>query len=205
MVEFIKFPKIPRCSRLCIITEKIDGTNGCIYIPPISSLESDEILEEGYPFYVGSRTRWITPESDNHGFAKWAYENAEKLLKLGEGRHFGEWWGQGINRGYELKEKRFSLFNVTRWNEEMFEKYKVGAWERSRSKEAKPEFKAPPTCCSVVPVVGEGEFETHTVELALDKLAYFGSLAAPGYRKPEGVVIYHVAGNVLFKKTLEED
>ncbi len=43
------------------------------------------------------------------------------------------------------------------------------------------------------------------MELALDKLDYFGSLAAPGYMKPEGVVIYHVAGNVLFKKTLEED
>lgn len=32
-----------------------------------------------------------------------------------------------------------------------------------------------------------------------------GSVAAPGFANPEGVVIYHTAGNVLFKKTLIKD
>lgn len=50
-----------------------------------------------------SRTRWITPEDDNYGFAKWANENKEELLKLGIGQHFGEWWGSGIQRGYNLQ------------------------------------------------------------------------------------------------------
>ena len=31
------------------------------------------------------------------------------------GRHFGEWWGSGIQRGYGLDEKTFSLFNAYRW------------------------------------------------------------------------------------------
>ena len=32
MTEFQEFPKIVRLSRQAIITEKIDGTNGCIFI-----------------------------------------------------------------------------------------------------------------------------------------------------------------------------
>jgi len=31
-MEFTEFPKIARLSREVIVTEKIDGTNGCIYI-----------------------------------------------------------------------------------------------------------------------------------------------------------------------------
>ena len=47
--EFQEFPKIARLSREAIITEKIDGTNGCVCIT-----EDGQML-------VGSRTRWITP------------------------------------------------------------------------------------------------------------------------------------------------
>lgn len=32
-----------------------------------------------------------------------------------------------------------------------------------------------------------------------------GSMAAYGFMKPEGVVVYYVAGNVMFKKTIEKD
>jgi hypothetical protein len=97
MAEFREFPKMARLSREIIITEKIDGTNAQIFIG-----------EDG-EFLCGSRTRWITPENDNYGFAKWAYERKDDLIRdLGPGRHFGEWWGQGIQRGYGLKEKRFS-------------------------------------------------------------------------------------------------
>ena len=31
------------------------------------------------------------------------------------------------------------------------------------------------------------------------------SVAAPGFMKPEGVVVFHTAGNLGFKKTLEKD
>lgn len=56
--EFVPFQKIGRLSRGCTITEKIDGTNASIYIG-----------EDG-EFLTGSRTRWITPEDDNYGFAR---------------------------------------------------------------------------------------------------------------------------------------
>ena len=35
--------------------------------------------------------------------------------------------------------------------------------------------------------------------------SYGGSLAAPGFMKPEGVVIYHTAANIMFKKTFKND
>ena len=104
-MEFVEFKKIPRLSRECIVTEKIDGTNGVICIT-----ETGEFL-------IGSRTRWIDEHTDNHGFFKWATDNKNELLKLGVGTHYGEWWGSGIQRGYNLPkgEKRFSLFNTVRW------------------------------------------------------------------------------------------
>lgn len=77
-MDFVEFAKIPRLSRECIVTEKIDGTNGVVYIG-----------EDG-EFLVGSRSRWITPEQDNHGFARWAYEHKDELMKLGSDRVMGE-------------------------------------------------------------------------------------------------------------------
>ena len=101
---FIEFPKIARLARECIVTEKIDGTNGVICI-----------TEDG-DLFAGSRSQWITPAQDNYGFAKWVEGNKAELLKLGPGYHYGEWWGQGIQRNYSLREKRWSLFNVSRWS-----------------------------------------------------------------------------------------
>lgn len=173
-MEFVKFPKIARLSRECIITEKIDGTNGCICIG------------ENGEFFVGSRTRWLSPETgDNHGFLLWALTNKEDLLKLGHGKHFGEWWGSGIQRGYGLVkgEKRFSLFNVHRWADDAVR----------------------PACCSVVPELWRGIFNTQDVNECLDSLRRNGSKAAPGFMKPEGIVIFHTAQGVLFKKTIEKD
>lgn len=109
-MNFVGFPKIARLNRDCIITEKIDGTNAQICI-----------TEDG-GFLVGSRKKWITPENDNYGFARWAYENKEELLKLGVGSHFGEWWGQGIQRRYNMDKKVFSLFNVRyKWTDSRME------------------------------------------------------------------------------------
>lgn len=170
MKEFIEFPKIARLSRPCVITEKIDGTNASIHIG------------ENGEFFIGSRTRFITPEDDNCGFAKWALANKEELLKLGVGSHYGEWWGQGIQRGYGLKEKRFSLFNTSRWNEEN-----------------------KPDCCHVVPVLYHGIFDTMMADLCIEKLKLLGGVAASGYMRPEGIIIYHIAANQYFKKTLEKD
>jgi hypothetical protein len=167
--DFVEFQKIPRYSREMIVTEKIDGTNAQVMVG-----EDGSVL-------AGSRSRFITPEADNFGFAAWVKAHEEELRDLGPGRHFGEWWGSGIQRGYGLKEKRFSLFNVSRW-----------------------EF-VRPECCHCVPVLYRGPFGDFGVTLALDELRARGSAAALGFMKPEGIVIFHVAGNLMFKKTLEKD
>lgn len=169
--KFIPFTKISRLSRDMIITEKIDGTNACVWIG-----------EDG-EFRTASRTRWITPENDNAGFAKWAQENKTELLRLGKGYHFGEWWGHGIQRNYGLKEKRFSLFNVSRWTDDAVR----------------------PACCHVVPTLYTGMFDTEVIEIQLFLLGRNGSLAVPGFMKPEGVVIFHTSNGQLFKKTFEND
>jgi len=169
-IEFEPFQKIARLKRQCIITEKIDGTNSTVYIG-----------EDG-DFMVASRTRWITPEDDNYGFAKWAYSHQDELLALGPGWHRGEWWGLGVQRGYGLTEKRFSLFNTSRWTEETL-----------------------PACCSVVPVLYDGLFSTGAVDNALDNLRSSGSVASPGFMRPEGIVVYLPAARNLFKVTLEKD
>jgi hypothetical protein len=169
--EFKPFPKIPRWSREIVITEKLDGTNGLIHI-----------TEDG-DIFAGSRNRWITPTDDNHGFAKWVEGNKEALLQLGPGRHFGEWWGLGIQRGYGLKEKRFSLFNTGRWNP----------------------GNVPPGV-HVVPVLSTCLlWEGDEVQSALDFLVKSGSEAAPGFMNPEGIIIYHTAANMYFKKTIHKD
>lgn len=188
---FIEFPKMPRLKRDCVISEKIDGTNACIHI-----------TKEG-EFYTGSRSRWITPEDDNYGFSKWANANRGDLMSLGVGTHFGEWWGSGCQRGYGLTngEKRFSLFNVARWC--------MADETPQRIPTANPRIEKYqerlPSCCYLVPVLFRGLFDTARVDEALADLRGNGSKASPGYAKPEGVVCYHVAGNIGFKVTLEKD
>jgi hypothetical protein len=191
--EFVEFPKIPRLSRDMIITEKIDGTNGCIFIGPPEAPE----------FLVGSRSRWITPETDNHGFAKWAYEHKAELMGLGPGRHFGEWWGSGIQRGYGLAkgEKRFSLFNVTRWCLFGSEPQQILTGDPRQVKMQE----MLPACVGLVPVLWRGPFSTEMVIDILGRLEVCGSMAAPRFMQPEGIVVFHVAGNLMFKKTIKGD
>lgn len=194
--EFTPFPKIPRLNREVIVTEKIDGTNAAV---KIVELTSDDALfaasqdpnctviraglESGdapVAIYAQSRSRFIVPGKDNFGFAGWVAEHAAELVTLGPGTHFGEWWGVGIQRGYGLTERRFSLFHTHGIN-------------------------ALPACVSVVPKLDAGLLSTGVVERALNVLSVCGSVAAPGFTKPEGVVVYHTAGRNLFKALLEGD
>lgn len=168
--EFRSFSKIPRLNREIIITEKVDGTNACVYI------------HEDGTFKTGSRNGWITPEADNFGFSKWAHANKEGLIStLGPGRHFGEWYGAGINIGYGLSEKRFMLFN--------HEKYSVNTING----------------VSYVPVIYKGLYSQEAIEDSLWKLKAYGSFVVPGFMRPEGIVIYHKASRTRFKVTIEGD
>lgn len=191
MNEFIEFPKMARLSRECIITEKIDGTNAQICIT------------ENGDFLTGSRTRWITPGQDNYGFSRWANEHKEELMKLGIGRHFGEWWGGGCQRGYGLPkgEKRFSMFNVSRWCLLGDEPKQIPTADPRIIK--MQDFL--PACVGLVPVLYQGLFTTEACEIALESLRQHGSFAADGFMQPEGIVCYHIAAGVGFKKTIQGD
>jgi hypothetical protein len=155
----------------------------CVVTEKIDGTNASITITETGEFLVGSRTRWITPTDDNYGFAKWAHANKEELLKLGPGQHFGEWWGLGIQRGYGQTKKIFSLFNTLRWSNEGLR----------------------PVCCSVVPILYMGVFDTSVISEVVKTLAQSGSVAAPGFLKPEGVVVWHDAARIYFKKTVEKD
>lgn len=172
--EFKAFPKISRLFREIAITEKIDGTNACVVI-------QQDVGLGAWAVWAQSRKRLINSREDNHGFAKWVEANREDLIELGPGYHYGEWWGQGIQRGYGLDEKRFSLF---------------GHWYHDQPL---------PGCVQVAPILYRGEFSTGAVAGALNELALDGSAAAPGFDNPEGVVVYHEHSRTRFKVTLDDD
>jgi hypothetical protein len=148
---------------------------------------------------VGSRNRWLSGGSDNFGFYNWVWENCQEAAQLGPGRHFGEWWGKGIQRGYGLSERRFSLFNVDRW------------------KKAEDGSDPTPACFHVVPVlhrkihlmrsaprpVPGWDLCSHDADVYLNLLKEQGSKAAPGFMNPEGLMLFHTGSHTLLKHTFE--
>jgi len=192
MIEFKKFSSIPRLSKDMIITEKLDGTNAQIFIAKEDEIEFNE--RDKSPFYktgvddlyiaAGSRNRWLNLDADNYGFCSWVVNNAQELVKIGHGRYYGEWWGQGIQHGYNLKEKRFWLFNPDQGNYLDLPRH-IGV--------------------DVVPTLYKGPFCTKTIERVMENLKESGSIAAPGYMNPEGIIIYHTGSGQTFKKTFNFD
>lgn len=202
--QFEEFPKIPRLRRDIVITEKIDGTNATVYVAPNGAV------------YAGSKNRWITPEEDNHGFAKWVADHASELRALGPGMHRGEWWGKGIGKRHSTHAKTFSLFNVGRWDIESvvpatFDLIVTHEWNRKEATEKNlvppnplPKLR-PPACCDVVPILHEGPFTDAAIDATLARLRGNGSVADPSCKKPEGIIVYHTASGKMFKVTLEND
>lgn len=191
---FQDFPKIARFSRDIVITEKLDGTNAQILLAEANvdnlfeldtaGLRPHVIHTEDFLLFAAGRNGYLPNNGqDSFGFHQWVRENADELVKLGPGRHFGEWWGKGIQRNYGLDHRKFSLFNTSRWGD--------GAVR--------------PACCDVVPVLYEGMFNADAVTLALENLITTGSKAAPGFMRPEGIIVYHTAADIYFKKTILKD
>jgi len=183
-LEFKGFGKIRRLNRDIIVTEKVDGSNG-----QLAFSESGEML-------VGSRKKQIWPEGtpgrnkgcDNFGFARWAYENQEALFEfLGAGRHYGEWCGSSIQRKYDLKSKKFLLFNTG-----VFKPEEIPEQLAARG-------------LGVVPLLYSGAFSTDAIKEAMDKLLVNGSQVNSGFMNPEGIIVYHTAAGVYFKATYKND
>ncbi len=196
---FMPWPKISRLNRDIVITEKLDGTNAAVVITETS-------------VYAQSRTRVLTPQKDNFGFRAWVDANADALrYALGVGTHFGEWWGKGIQRGYGVEGKTFSLFNTDKW----FVKEAGHPWQLTQELQ---EIRKNGVAISVVPVLYEGpwvnnlgfkdEPATFSMKYApqfiLDWLRKDGSVAVPG-APAEGIVVFHYASGTMFKATVDGD
>lgn len=190
---FEAFPKLTRFSHDWTITEKVDGSNAQIFITNRADLpdggNTDDFLFWDLPTDIvvmaGSRKKLLTvsKQGDHMGFAKFVAERAAEFVEaLGEGRHFGEWYGNGIQRGYGLSEKRFMLFNP-RWREVKL-----------------------PDRVDVAPVLFHGYLDsTDQFQESLEALKNNGSYIAPGFMNPEGIVMYHGPSKTLFKKTFDYD
>lgn len=206
---FQEWPKTPRLLKDMTVTEKLDGTNAAVVIVerpfgdgssggihmnclrvvfgPVDMDVGESVTE--YQVFAQSRKRMITPEKDNFGFAGWVRDNATELVAvLGPGRHYGEWWGQGIQRTYGLNHKVFSLFNTDKWGQlDPIYEEQIGL--------------------SVVPELYRGPFDTVRVEKIMRELYNQGSnVAAHGwYGEAEGVCVFHHASRTVFKATFEAD
>lgn len=171
-----EFKEFPKIARL---------NRECYITEKIDGTNACVVVAEDGGVWAQSRNRLLAHETDPFGFALWVERNKDVLRDaLGPGYHFGEWWGSGIQRRYGLEgaDKRLSLFNVERWKDV-----------------------ALPHGVATVPLLYQGLFTTAAVEDALARLRTEGSLAAPGFMRPEGVVVYHVAAGTGFKVTLERD
>lgn len=170
-MDFKSFDKIQQIGKAFItITQKLHGTNAQV-----------AITDDGQVF-AGSRTRWVTPENDNYGFATFVHANKDAFVQyLGPGRHYGEWVGPGINSGEGLTEKKFCLFDVL------------------KNGEGRP---LPPQTV-FVPLLHKGAFSTEAIDLAMSDLKQNGSKLVPGFTRPEGIVVHIVGTELRFKKTFD--
>lgn len=138
-IAYRPYPKTSRLFSPVVVTEKVDGTNGCIMITDSPSSLCASFPWNDSPSWVeipgrgmedgkvwvsaGSKSRLLDPSSkgDNFGFCKWVHANAYLLFQdLGVGVHHGEWAGKGIQRGYGLENKKFFLFNTRRFKDAEF-------------------------------------------------------------------------------------
>ena len=165
--EFKAWPKIGRETPFRVtITEKLDGTNACI------------IIQDNKIVGIQSRNRFIEIGDDNFGFAGWVWDNAEELIKLGEGYHYGEWVGVGIQKNpHNLPDRQFFLFNTFRWNSQ------------------NPNL---PSCCKVVPILFEGNIEADTIKSLLQ-----GLVDNAGETTPEGIIVYYHSSRSYSKHTIK--
>ena len=202
-LTFEKWPSIPRWANDTVtITEKIDGTNAALIILPYN-IDHETLIQDGYAkcwgpadaqigdlvtFAVQSRKRFIKPgkDTDNAGFAAYAFEHAPQFIALlGYGKHYGEWWGRGIQRGYGLDEKRLSLFSPWRY-------------EHLALKDEVPGL-------DMVPVLYSGGWDGANVKKELTKLEEKGSVAAPGFKKPEGLIVQSAFTGAKYKAFTWDD
>jgi hypothetical protein len=185
MTEFVGWGSTPRLFKGMKITEKLDGTNACVAI-------FDGVVT------AQSRKRIITPGDDNYGFARWVYDNAGALTDtLGEGYHFGEWYGEGIQKNpLQVDGKYFALFHPWRYLDndlEQVDRLTTVPWLHNEKT--------------------HGPGHVNTIASAMSMLSTWGSYATGAYtnigpgsdaKGPEGVIVWLGDGS-KHKVLLEND
>lgn len=191
--EFKSWGSTTRENKNKTITEKIDGTNACIVI------YNGKVTAQ-------SRKRIITPDDDNYGFARWVYDNAGVLMDtLGYGYHYGEWYGEGIQKNpLGIEGKRFALFWATKYTEQNgYELNKVDGLE-------------------TVPLLHHGQCDIWTIPNIMQDLDTYGSKVVGAKTTPinipgldeflfnkaadaEGIIIWNNETRTRTKMLLEDD
>jgi hypothetical protein len=199
--SFKEFSKMQRLEKATIlITQKLHGTNASVWITAINPVM---VVPENFKPFVttdgefvvrpAKRTSFIDLENDNFGFAKFVAKNKDALARcLGPGTWFGEWVGPGINSGEGLKEKQFALFNTMALDDKILNMRAAGLW---------------PENVDTVPVLFFGVTSNIGIEAAaaMEKLKTEGSQYAPGFMRPEGIVIQVLGTSATFKQVFESE
>lgn len=174
---FQKFNKIEQFKRMnVLVTTKINGTNSAIYV--YKDAKTGEL-----DLKTASRTRFIIPEDDNYGFARFVQDNKQEFIEsLGEGVHFGEWAGNGINSGEGLDHKELFLFDVYRYKD-----------------------KTLPKNVRTVPILYHGEYSKGIIESLAEDLKKNGSKIVEGFMRPEGMVIQFSGTNHRYKYVFDAE
>jgi hypothetical protein len=177
MGEFKKWSSTPRWHNGLTITEKIDGTNACIVI------YNGEVKAQ-------SRKRIITPDDDNFGFARWVYDNAGALMDtLGYGYHYGEWFGEGIQKNpLGIEGKRFALFHATKYTASNgYDLEQVDNLE-------------------TVPLLHHGQATIWTIPDVVGSLARGSKVVGADVdAEAEGIIVWHKETRVKYKILLTND
>jgi hypothetical protein len=220
--QFKSWGSTPRFHKSLHITEKIDGTNAGVSVQgiPFGHLSTINIPEDACPvineqtsqaFLVRaqSRKRIITPGNDNFGFASWVWENADGLANLlGYGYHYGEWYGEGIQKNpLAVAGRRWALFNTWHWG-------------------SKPNLDRLKMVdipgLTLVPVLHDehrdGPADYMTIPNIMEDLALHGSKADGAemvrqgydwepdvYKQPEGIIVWQRETRQRYKILLRED
>lgn len=128
-MEFVKWPKIGQLHNVRkdiksrIRYHEVEGLDP--FVPPVVRYKSKIKLDGtnaairvcGDKFAAQSRSRTITPQDDNMGFAAWAHSSewVKSLRFPSEVTIFGEWAGPGVQKRTavsKVSEKIFAVFAV---------------------------------------------------------------------------------------------
>lgn len=202
-IEFKAWPKTPRLFREIVITEKIDGTNSAVIIEEINpelDYQDDPFIlatvdRDGdlYAVAAQSRNRLLLPgkTTDNYGFAGFVRKNAEELFDLlGPGRHYGEWWGKGIQKRYQNAHPQirgFALFNTAKHKD-------LHVWL--------PGDGGLDVLVEPVHILYQGPYSDQAVRATLEQLQKYGSWTSP-LDSAEGIVVFHTQSRQTYKVTLD--